>query len=198
MELDVGLDVSLKQSAIGVVDRGGKIVIEAMVASDPAALAAFVKAMTPGAVWIGLETGPTATWLCTELTQFGQPVICIDARALLKMQINKSDRNDAFPRASLEEVAATSGRAGAVASLVQHFMARQMIRQKLACGLRLSRVLSCRRDRRRGLGRGRFHVFQRQFQLRDGALDLSEEAPKRAPPQHRQLRLQLLDQRVAV
>ena len=41
---------------------------------------------------------PTATWLWTELKQLGLPVICIDARhakAVLKMQINKSDRNDA-------------------------------------------------------------------------------------------------------
>jgi transposase len=49
-------------------------------------------------VRIGLETGPTATWLWTELKRLGLPVICIDARhakAVLKMQINKSDRNDA-------------------------------------------------------------------------------------------------------
>ena len=47
---------------------------------------------------IGLETGATATWLWTELKKLGLPVICIDARhakAALKMQINKSDRNDA-------------------------------------------------------------------------------------------------------
>ena len=49
-------------------------------------------------VRIGLETGPTTTWLWTELKRLGLPVICIDARhakAVLKMQINKSDRNDA-------------------------------------------------------------------------------------------------------
>jgi hypothetical protein len=33
-----------------------------------------------GAVRIGLETGPTATWLWTELKQLGLPVIRIDAR----------------------------------------------------------------------------------------------------------------------
>ena len=41
---------------------------------------------------------PTTTWLWTELKRLGLPVICIDARhakAVLKMQINKSDRNDA-------------------------------------------------------------------------------------------------------
>ena len=39
-----------------------------------------------------------STWLWTELNKMGQPIICIDARhakAVLKMQINKSDRNDA-------------------------------------------------------------------------------------------------------
>lgn len=39
-----------------------------------------------------------STWLWTELDRIGLPIICIDARhakAALKMQINKSDRNDA-------------------------------------------------------------------------------------------------------
>jgi hypothetical protein len=47
---------------------------------------------------IGLETGASAIWLWTELKKLGLPVICVDARhakAGLKMQINKSDRNDA-------------------------------------------------------------------------------------------------------
>src|SRR5215475_13090142 len=55
-------------------------------------------AKAPGAIRVGLETGPTTTWLWTELKRLGLPVICIDARharAVLKMQINKSDRNDA-------------------------------------------------------------------------------------------------------
>jgi transposase len=49
-------------------------------------------------VRVGIETGPTSIWLTTELRVLGFPVICIDARhakAVLKMQINKSDRNDA-------------------------------------------------------------------------------------------------------
>jgi transposase len=71
---------------------------EGVVDSDPEAIAAFVRSQAPGVVRIGLETGPTTTWLWTELKRLGLPVICIDARhakAVLKMQINKSDRNDA-------------------------------------------------------------------------------------------------------
>jgi transposase len=69
-----------------------------MVASDPDAIAQFMAAHAPDAVRIGLESGATSTWLWTELNVRGLPVICIDARhakAALKMQINKSDRNDA-------------------------------------------------------------------------------------------------------
>src|ERR1700716_831071 len=98
MEYYVGLDVSLKQTSICVVDQTGSVVREGAVDSDPDAIAEFVRSNAPGVVRIGLETGPTATWLWTELKRLGLPVICIDARhakAVLKMQINKSDRNDA-------------------------------------------------------------------------------------------------------
>ena len=98
MEYYVGLDVSLKQTSICVVDQTGSVVREGVVDSDPEAIAEFVRAKAPGVVRIGIETGPTTTWLWTELKRLDLPVICIDARhakAVLKMQINKSDRNDA-------------------------------------------------------------------------------------------------------
>jgi len=90
----VGLDVSLKLTAICIVDRAGTIQREGVVHSDP--IAAFIKSNAPRVARIGLETGVTSTWLWTELNRLGLPVICIDARhakAALKMQINKSDRN---------------------------------------------------------------------------------------------------------
>ena len=99
MEFYVGLDVSLKQTSICVVDQTGSVVREGVVNSDPEAISVYVKSKAPDAVRIGLETGPTSTWLWTELKRLGLPVICIDARhakAVLKMQINKSDRNDAI------------------------------------------------------------------------------------------------------
>jgi transposase len=98
MECYVGLDVSLKQTSICVVSATGSVVREGVVDSDPDVIAAFVRSKAPGAIRVGLETGPTSTWLWTELKRLGLPVICIDARhakAVLKMQINKSDRNDA-------------------------------------------------------------------------------------------------------
>ena len=98
MELYVGMDVSLKETSICVVDDDGKIVCEGTVISQPEALAAFIKTNAVKAKRIGLETGPTTTWLWHELRRLGLPVICIDARhakAALSLQINKSDRNDA-------------------------------------------------------------------------------------------------------
>ena len=98
MKQYVGLDVSLKETSICVVDGDGEIVCEGTVYSEPEAIAEFVKAKAPHVKRIGLETGPTSTWLWHELRALGLPVICIDARhakAALSMQINKSDRNDA-------------------------------------------------------------------------------------------------------
>jgi transposase len=92
------MDVSLKETSICVVDGSGEIVSEGTVISEPSAIAAFIEAKAVGALRIGLETGPTTTWLWHELRALGLPVICIDARhakAALSMQINKSDRNDA-------------------------------------------------------------------------------------------------------
>ncbi len=98
MELYVGTDISLKRTSICVVDNSGRIVSEGTVISEPEAIAAFIETKAPHAKRIGLETGPTSTWLWHELRALGLPVICIDARhakAALSLQINKSDRNDA-------------------------------------------------------------------------------------------------------
>jgi hypothetical protein len=88
----------VEADSICVVNETGLAVREGVVASDPEAISVFVRSKAPDAVRIGLETGPTSTWLWTELKRLGLPVICIDARhakAVLKMQINKSDRNEA-------------------------------------------------------------------------------------------------------
>jgi transposase len=47
MEQYVGLDVSLKMTAICIVDRTGKIKREGVVASDPEAIVAFVRLHAP-------------------------------------------------------------------------------------------------------------------------------------------------------
>jgi transposase len=63
MKCYVGLDVSLKQTLICVVDQTGLVVREGAVNSDPETISVYVRSKAPDAVRIGLETGPTSTWL---------------------------------------------------------------------------------------------------------------------------------------
>ena len=47
---------------------------------------------------IGLEAGPLSQWLFSALAEAGLPAVCVETRhmqAVLKAQINKTDRNDA-------------------------------------------------------------------------------------------------------
>jgi transposase len=47
---------------------------------------------------IGLEAGPLPQWLFSALAEAELPVVCVETRhmqAVLKAQINKTDRNDA-------------------------------------------------------------------------------------------------------
>jgi transposase len=47
---------------------------------------------------VSLEAGPLSQWLFSGLAEAGVPAICIEtrpAKAFLKAQVNKSDRNDA-------------------------------------------------------------------------------------------------------
>ena len=55
MEYYIGLDVSLKQTSICVVDQSGVIVREGVVESDPEPIASFVRSKAPGTVRIGIE-----------------------------------------------------------------------------------------------------------------------------------------------
>ena len=99
MEQYVGLDVSLKETSICVVDDSGEILCEGSVISEPEAIAAFVKTKAPHTKRIGLETGPTTTWLWHELRALGLPVICIDARhAKPTDDLREPDRRDQIHR----------------------------------------------------------------------------------------------------
>src|SRR5215472_5452518 len=98
MDTYIGLDVSLREISVCMVDEAGAIQLERTVAADPDAIAALVHAQASRVRRVGMECGPTSVWLWRELARRGLPVICIDARhakAALSMQINKSDRNDA-------------------------------------------------------------------------------------------------------
>ena len=93
-----GLDVSVKETSVCIVDDAGKIVREVKEASEPEALLAVLTNPAYRFKRIGLEAGPLSQWLFSALAEAGLPVICVETRhmrAALKAQINKTDRNDA-------------------------------------------------------------------------------------------------------
>jgi transposase len=94
----MGLDVSVKETAICIVDESGKICREVKVTSHPDDLIAVLQDPAWNLARVGLEAGPLSQWLFEELARAGLPVICIETRhvkAFLKAQPNKTDRNDA-------------------------------------------------------------------------------------------------------
>ena len=98
MDHFAGLDVSVKETSVCIVDDTGRIVREVKVASEPEALLTALKNPSYHFKRIGLEAGPLSQWLFSALAEAELPVVCVETRhmqAVLKAQINKTDRNDA-------------------------------------------------------------------------------------------------------
>ena len=70
MDHFAGLDVSVKETSVCIVDDTGKIVREVKVASEPNALLAVLKNPAYHFKRIGLEAGPLSQWLCSEFAEF--------------------------------------------------------------------------------------------------------------------------------
>jgi transposase len=93
-----GLDVSLEETAICIVDDAGLIVREARAVSEPEALVAFFRTAGMAMERVGLEACSLTAWLHQGLTEAGIAAICIEARqakAAMGAMPNKTDRNDA-------------------------------------------------------------------------------------------------------
>ena len=106
MEEYIGLDVSMKETAISI-RRDGKRIWRGKCASDPAVIADLLRKHAPSAKRVLFETGPLSVWFYHALCAEGLPAICIDARhakAALDMAANKTDANDADGLAHLAEV----------------------------------------------------------------------------------------------
>ena len=117
----------------------GEIVCETSVGTTPETIAKFIEKRAPSAVRVGLESGLLSTWLWHGLRALDVPVVCLDARhaaSALKMQVNKTDRNDA---AGLAQIVRTGWyREVEVKSLACH--------EVRAVLLARSRLVASRRD----------------------------------------------------
>ena len=98
MEHHAGLDVSLEETSVCIVDGAGKIIRETQVASEPEALVGYFSALEITVVRIGLEAGPLSQWLHAALTEAGFEVVLLETRhvkAALSAMTVKTDRRDA-------------------------------------------------------------------------------------------------------
>jgi len=98
MDYFAGLDVSLETASICIVNAAGDILLEKKIEAEPAAIIALLKHFGRPFKRIGLEAGPTSSWLYSELRCVGYPAICLECRhvkAGLSAMRNKTDRNDA-------------------------------------------------------------------------------------------------------
>ena len=77
MDYYAGIDVSLKDSSVCVVDATGRILREAKVASEPEALVAWFRGLGLEVTRIGLEAGPLSQWLHAGLSEAGLEAVLL-------------------------------------------------------------------------------------------------------------------------
>ena len=98
MSLYAGLDISVKTTAVCVVDGSGQVLLETVVESSPDAIADRLRELGQSPERIGLEAGPLSQWIYAGLIDIGLAPVCVETRhmhAVLSARINKTDRNDA-------------------------------------------------------------------------------------------------------
>jgi transposase len=93
-----GLDVSLDTVNVCIVNDAGDLLLERKIEAEPAAIADLLARFGRPLRRVGLEAGPTSSWLYGALREAGYPAICLECRhvkAGLSAMRNKTDRNDA-------------------------------------------------------------------------------------------------------
>src|SRR5438874_13739408 len=71
MQYYVGLDVSVKETSVCIVDKAGRVIREVKVATEPMAILAVLTEEALAIERIGLEAGPLSQWLYSALAEAG-------------------------------------------------------------------------------------------------------------------------------
>ena len=99
MDYFAGLDISMDETHVCVLDRRGVVVRESKTSRSTAQAIAGELAKAPSCHRIVFETGRMAPILFHGLNQLGLPVVCVESRqayqALKSLATHKTDRNDA-------------------------------------------------------------------------------------------------------
>lgn len=93
-----GLDISLEETHICVIDGDGKTLKEVRVPTEPDAIAPVLSRFEDRLKRVGFEASSLSPWLSNELIARGFPAIIVEARHMagaLSAMRNKTDRNDA-------------------------------------------------------------------------------------------------------
>jgi len=104
MKYFVGLDVSLDETHICIVDDDGKIIKQTKAVTDPKIIAEALAPYAGDVRRVGIEASSLGAWLHDELTDRGLPAVVIEAqhaRAAMDAQRNKTDKNDALGLAQI-------------------------------------------------------------------------------------------------
>lgn len=98
MSYYAGLDVSMKETSIAIVNDQGKIVFETKCETEPDIIIKNLNDTGFVLTKVGLESGCISFWLIEELKKLGLKAICIESKqmaTLIALKVNKTDRNDA-------------------------------------------------------------------------------------------------------
>jgi len=100
----IGLDVSLKETHICIVDYDGQIVWQGECITSPKAISKALTDYHDTIEVVVLETGGQSSWLQKGLSDLELPTVIVDARrakAALSCRLNKTDANNAEGLAQL-------------------------------------------------------------------------------------------------
>jgi transposase len=98
MNYYAGLDVSLRETSVCIVNAEGKVVLERKVESEPGPLTEVLQGHGADLRLIGIEASSLGGWLQAELSGRGLEAVVIEAghtHIALSTMRNKTDRNDA-------------------------------------------------------------------------------------------------------
>jgi hypothetical protein len=96
MDHFAGLDVSVKETSVCILDNTGRIVREVKVASEAEALLPVLTNPLYCFKRLGLEAGPLSQWLFSALAEAGVPVICVETRHI-RAVLGKREPNCVCP-----------------------------------------------------------------------------------------------------
>jgi transposase len=107
MDYYAGLDVSLKEISICVVDAGGQPIARGICPADPDGVAGWFRARSLSPKQMVHESGQLSIWLQRGLQRLGLPAICIDARKAHKSLSARPNKSDAADAEGLAQLART-------------------------------------------------------------------------------------------